>query len=390
VHKAKGLEFPVVVLCDVTCSFSSGASRHIDPDRKIFAVRVAGGSPWELIDHEERESERDRAESLRLLYVAATRARDILVVPVVADEPHERGWVGPLLPALYPSERAQRLPMVPPLCPRFHYDDTVIDRSARSPIQAGIRPGLHRPERGGQPVVWWDPTLLERATTTKPGLRRHWILQAGADDDPGTGAREYAEWERFRDRVHEVGGTPSFQVASVTRLVELETPEVEGTESIRIAEVADRDFHRPTGKRFGTLVHEVLARASLNAGVDELRGLATSIGRLLDNSAEEIEAAVAAASSALAYPLLERARTASLVYRETPLLYRAPDGRLVEGIPDLVFRESSEQGPWTLVDFKTDLRPDVTGKAHRAQVALYRLALMEAKDTTAEGWILYV
>ncbi|MGH9337885.1 MAG: 3'-5' exonuclease, partial [Vicinamibacteria bacterium] len=62
VHKAKGLEFPVVVLCDITCSFSQGASRHVDPDRNIFAVRVAGGSPWELLDHEDRESERDRAE----------------------------------------------------------------------------------------------------------------------------------------------------------------------------------------------------------------------------------------------------------------------------------------------------------------------------------------
>ena len=53
VHKAKGLEFPVVILCDITAPFSSGASRHVDPERKIVAMRLAGGSPWELLEHEE-------------------------------------------------------------------------------------------------------------------------------------------------------------------------------------------------------------------------------------------------------------------------------------------------------------------------------------------------
>ena len=36
------------------------------------------------------------AEGVRLAYVAATRARDLLVVPAVGDEPYEGGWVSPL------------------------------------------------------------------------------------------------------------------------------------------------------------------------------------------------------------------------------------------------------------------------------------------------------
>ena len=75
-------------------------------------------------------------------------------------------------------------------------------------------------------------------------------------------------------------------------------------------------------------------------------------------------------------------------FRETPLVYREPGGRLVEGVPDLVFR--SEGSEWTLVDFKTDLRLDIAGESHRAQVALYQLALEEATRIRAEGWLLYI
>jgi hypothetical protein len=34
-----------------------------------------------------------------LAYVAATRARDVLVIPAVGDEIYEGGWLDPLMPA---------------------------------------------------------------------------------------------------------------------------------------------------------------------------------------------------------------------------------------------------------------------------------------------------
>jgi ATP-dependent exoDNAse (exonuclease V) beta subunit len=83
-----------------------------------------------------------------------------------------------------------------------------------------------------------------------------------------------------------------------------------------------------------------------------------------------------------------RARAASVVFRETPLVYREPTGRLVEGVPDLVFRDEGSE--WTLVDFKTDLRLDIAEDTHRSQVALYRLALVEATGIRADGWLLYI
>ncbi len=167
VHKAKGLEFPVVILCDVTAPFSSGASRHVDPERKIVAMRLAGGSPWELLDHEESESERDKAESLRLLYVAATRARDVLVVPAVADEPQRSGWVGPLLPGLYPAQEGRFLSVVAPGCPPFPGVDTVLERPAQVMVESPIRPGLHKPERGRHEVILVGPVSLRESARSQ-------------------------------------------------------------------------------------------------------------------------------------------------------------------------------------------------------------------------------
>ena len=103
VHKAKGLEFPVVILADLTCRMSrSDASRYLDASRGLCAIRIGGWAPHELHEHEAEEVARDEAEGVRLAYVAATRARDLLVVPAVGDEPWDGGWLSPLNDALYP------------------------------------------------------------------------------------------------------------------------------------------------------------------------------------------------------------------------------------------------------------------------------------------------
>src|SRR6266536_1246156 len=95
VHKAKGLEFPVVILADLTCRLSrNDASRHLDVERGLCAMRIGGWAPHDVHEHEAEEVARDEAEGVRLAYVAATRARDLLVVPALGDGEWEGGWVG--------------------------------------------------------------------------------------------------------------------------------------------------------------------------------------------------------------------------------------------------------------------------------------------------------
>ncbi len=84
VHQAKGLEFPLVVLGDA--SWSGGPGRHgvLIDDLHGVLLPVKGGEDdrraalYQLA--EERQDDQEAAESKRLLYVAATRAREKLIV----------------------------------------------------------------------------------------------------------------------------------------------------------------------------------------------------------------------------------------------------------------------------------------------------------------------
>ncbi|MDP6582457.1 MAG: UvrD-helicase domain-containing protein, partial [Vicinamibacterales bacterium] len=86
VHRAKGLEFPVVILADPTCRLHRRtAGRFIDADRRLCALRIAGWSPLELLEHED-------AEALQTLLTVRMLERGYLVgpalYPTLAHQPH--------------------------------------------------------------------------------------------------------------------------------------------------------------------------------------------------------------------------------------------------------------------------------------------------------------
>ncbi|MDP2950423.1 MAG: 3'-5' exonuclease, partial [Chloroflexota bacterium] len=85
VHGAKGLEFPIVVLTGLNAE-PSGRARSVLFDREARRVEVRLGPKdncFQTAGYEalaEREAAQEAAENVRLMYVAATRARDHLVV----------------------------------------------------------------------------------------------------------------------------------------------------------------------------------------------------------------------------------------------------------------------------------------------------------------------
>ena len=127
IHKAKGLEFPVVVVPDLGREGQWRAPVLL-ADRASGRLAVNLGrvgdtalTTLDWTDAETREIQRVDAEALRVLYVALTRAERNLVLPVPA-RPEGKGfyqYLGALLDAptdtltmeeLEPSERAPAVP----------------------------------------------------------------------------------------------------------------------------------------------------------------------------------------------------------------------------------------------------------------------------------------
>ncbi len=403
VHRAKGLEFPVVILADPTCKRTRETpTRHVDPERGLFAEALCGCAPRELLEAAADERRRDEEEAVRLAYVAATRARDLLVVPVLGDGEHE-GWLDVLNPAVHPKPADRRRPSRAPGCPPFG-DDTVVERPPDAKQGAPpVRPGLHAALSGGGDVVWWDPHVLALGREEEVGLRQQQILAADAE---GTNAAEgeqiYARWLAARSDALARGGEPSLRVTAVTALAARAEPgAVEETlpppSAVAVEEVASGRAGRPGGARFGSLVHAVLASVDLDAAQAAVGAVAVAQGRLLGALAEEVVAAAAAAATALGHPLLRRAARAAEqggVRREAPVALRLEDGSLAEGVVDLAFREPADAargaGVWTVVDFKTDREVESRRAGYERQLALYARAVALATGEPARAVLLVV
>jgi ATP-dependent helicase/nuclease subunit A len=390
VHRAKGLEFPVVVLCDLTANATAAEpSRWVDAERELCALKLAGCLPPELVAHATEEMAREREEAVRVLYVAATRARDLLVVTAVGDERHD-GWLGALAPALYPPPERSRDPETqqPPGCPPFGMDSVALRPPGTLRPANSVMPGRHRPEAGSHRVVWWDPAVLKRDVQESVGLVQHRLLEADASGARSEeGIRQHAAWQAERRRVREAAGQPSLRVVTATEQAatgEDEEPDV-------AVESVGGDAARPHGRRFGTLVHAVLARVDLDADRPGVETVAALEGRLLGATPEEIAAASESVERALAHPLLRRAAVAAHAgrcRRESPVALRLPDGVLVEGVVDAAFPEDG--AGWTVLDFKTDVEIAGRVEEYKRQVALYAQAIERATGVEARGVLLRV
>ena len=386
VHGAKGLEFPVVILADPTAPHAGrrNPSHWVDAELKLWAEPLAGCSPVELLEHSEEVLRREREESIRLVYVAATRARDLLVVPVVGDAKHE-GWVDVLHPVVYPKPEDARAARTAPGCPAFG-SESVCERPERAPYGAvSIMPGLHTPEAGGHEVVWWDPRTLELDKASTTGLQQDEVLR---EDPEGVtskaGLDAFAAWDDARQRLLSLGAQPALQVFTAR-----EAPPVgpaggpllhESTGSLRTG--------RPGGRRFGTLVHAALSEVPLDAAAAEVSRVVMLKGRLLGSDPAELRAAKDAVAAALDHPLLRSAAKSKAVRRESPVALKLDDGTLAEGVIDLAFVEDG--GGWVVIDFKTDTELDGHRAQYEAQVSVYLRAISQATGKSARGVLLSV
>ena len=448
VHKAKGLEFPVVILADMTCSaVHELPSSYMDVPRRLWAQRLCHATPRDILDNADVERRREMAEADRLAYVAATRARDLLVVPALGDgrdglggfsEDDGEWWLESLNPVVFPPRGARRRPASAEGlgAPAFG-TDSVLDRPDRNGRQRpapreSVAPGLHTAEAGTD-VVWWDPATLELDADPGAGDRQRRLLAVEKEEQPtldfeaGSGA--HREWKEARDARLKAGGRRMVSATTARtvarRAAETDHPprsdaRVAWIEVPRLDADGPDGAGRPGGDRFGDLVHRILAGVPLDADTAAVDELAATLGRALCSPEPEVVAAAALAERTLEHEVLDRARVAlaagpGAVQREVPVFYTVETGGsegeagrergvdsagevadtvervadIVEGVADLAFREVTESGPrWTVVDYKTDRRRAAARTEYEVQVACYVEAIERATGEPTRGIVL--
>lgn len=377
IHGAKGLEFPVVFVLGAGNRFHPGRQRQawqMDEDLG-FGLRFddyrrrATLTSARLHVIARRAAHRELEEEMRLLYVAATRARERLVV------------IGHAPPDLWPTCRERFGPpaAAPPLLSRLaarHRLEWVLmaaagcagnDPTAADAIRVSTRPatGIRVAEPAGQPqtaeedvptpeVAGWVTRgrALLTADIGTTDVHRPAVLSVSA-------FKELALRARGEDRPHVLD---------------------EAAEPLpRPAFAADS---RPSGQDLGTACHRFLEWADLGcltAAADvaaQVAGLQAA-GRLSDAEAAlvPVNDIVWLAGTPVGRLLAEHAATAR---RELPFVYAGPppasaDRSIIRGVIDCVL---DTPNGLIVIDYKTD-RPrdddDLEERlaGYRAQLRLY-------------------
>ena len=253
-----------------------------------------------------------------------------------------------------------------------------------------VDPGLHA-FGVSHSVVWWDPRNLELKAEPPLGIRRsELIVKDVATRTVEAGLADYTRWRTLTDAAVADGGRRSIAAQTVTQWSKNVDAGGEGDMKlppVKIVEVA-READRPTGIRFGALVHAVLGTVPLDGDADVVRRVTKLQARTLGSTDEEVESAAKVVHTVLALPIFERARKAAQAHRcrrETPIAWRHGD-TLIEGVIDLAFDDGSR---WTLVDFKTD-EEFRSAAPYQRQLGLYALAVEQACSTPVEAFLVRI
>jgi ATP-dependent helicase/nuclease subunit A len=328
-HKAKGLEADVVFLADPCGGFRPRVDVHIARDGDVpqgwFQIVRKSENSWsapvlgEHADwdaHEQAERPFLDAEEDRLLYVAATRAREMLVVSRSMGRAKGTPAWGALNGAL-----------------------------------AGV------------------PELPVPASVSAPALAV-----------PSCSASAQQEAETARAAAHANAVVPSWSITSVTaearhvaKMARAAEP-VDADDVTRVV-VPDTPSHRAdAGAAWGTLIHGLLEHAMLHehATREDLRRLAMWLTVEEPQLRAMMDEAVETVLSVRHADFWAHARAAEHSV-ETPFTVAQAERRLLSGVVDLLF---ADVGGWRVLDYKTDVALGAeTADAYTTQLAAYERAL---------------
>jgi ATP-dependent helicase/nuclease subunit A len=406
IHASKGLEFPVVLLCDLQKSFNQ------DDFKRQVLVHPQMGLGVERVDLTRRIrydtlskravaqklTRESKAEEERILYVAMTRAKDklILVDCVRGGQKHLAGLAAaaacpPEAEAVASLNSLGDWILLPLLCRveaaplRAGADCSVsalcADDGQRWDVHYCVNPGLADAEIAAE-----EPEKVRAAQPFDPQPLEQVYPHASAVLAP---SKVTATQLKGRERDAEIAeGSPK----PVMRQLSFETPAfLSGTRKL-------------TAAQRGTALHLVMQYLdfALPPTAEAVRAVVDGlVQRRLLGQPEAAAVDASAIAAFLASPLAGEIRAAAQVWREYRFALLLPadaidpslspeDRMMLQGVADCCFEEG---GGLTVVDFKTDrLAPgeEAARAAHyRPQLEAYAAALTRVLEKEVKRKILY-
>jgi ATP-dependent helicase/nuclease subunit A len=391
VHASKGLEFPVVVLADMNWSGrkQGGDVLLYDDDQQRFVCKAYSADERKLTasypyqQAQELRSEKEDAERKRLLYVAATRARDCLMMSA-SVRPKKRGGF---------STRGWLDTVYAPLDLPDHIDDSADHIRYPYTEQADI--GVHLPtydadlprhlrsqvysQAWQRPQVARDPVPMPRLHAV-PIMQERMLGHLSATQLADIGGVYHAESDGERD----------FYQQSVRRSIFDDS-----TSQIRDA-IRTRE-PRVRSRQVGEVVHEALRYWRFpdnTANIDDLLRSYAWQQRVTDP--DDVQEVIRRAHRLLnlfqqsdLYREIQNVREARLPhYAELPFVFRT-DKRILHGMIDFLYQRND--GTWVVLDYKTSViagmasAPDARARQHAKRFHLQLGAYASAVSRELNG-----
>ncbi len=379
VHASKGLEFPLVVLADASWERGTGGAPTLQVDSKFglsSSAYSAESNKYENGFAHRRnlklQALKEAAERKRLLYVAATRAQDYLLISGAVKQKKDgglnaRGWLKLLLPALGIDDASRE----PDELRQFAGNPLRILMPPAPPPPESLRPSA------GAAETLWDiepnldtyPPLMPRLLNPLPEASELGIRHISATQIAHLGAYRHEMDAEARSRFRR-----SYRDFAATGMAEAD---YELTLSPR----------RHWERRIGRIVHELLRHTgfSAEAPISDQMILAITWENGMTRSADlpfatrEIRGLLRGYRISETQRWIEEARAAGRpVYTELPFMLRT-EARVIHGVMDVMLRRSDDE--WVIIDYKTSRVAEGAFAAHakrfRLQMGIYAAAAKE-------------
>lgn len=366
VHQAKGLEFPVVVIGDASRRAPGPRGVLLDdqlgvvppysreeiietPGGKVEKREIkAGVYRWA----QDREGAREEAESARLLYVAATRAQELLLVSGCVRSVNQDGTLskpGGWLHLLGEPLGLNQIPV------EFSWSGRGVSRLDLARAEEPVLVQIYQPD--------WQPDRREIVPQRRPDRQPPAdtrLLEPVVEPSPEPEGEEERQFWRV---VPEEGrwGLPAWVIGELVHRA-LERWFFPGGE---------RDFSRWAAVQLQGL--GVLEERLIRRGIDRA-------SRMLDRFQRSDR-----------FQELEKAE---IRRAETPFSMLDAEGRLVSGRMDILYRF---QGEWKILEFKTDrvdhpreLPQVMVEGGYQRQVRAYQEAARKLLGEKPPAWLVFL